>query len=156
MIAASDVDAAVVQRLLQDPALAALMPDGVFFNTAPLHATRFVVLERFGPTPTYMFGGPAWAIFRYQIKAVALNSTGSDVNAAEARIYALLQDAFDLAIPGAAVMRLELFQGIRYMDPDPENPAIRWQHRGGLYDLQATPLVDTSRQGRELLGQGRG
>ena len=100
MVNSSDVDAAVVQRLVTDPTLAALMPDGVWLNVARKDATRFVVLELLTHTDTYGFNFEAWELFGYQVKAVSLNSTGSDVNAAAARIRELLTDAVDMPIPG--------------------------------------------------------
>ena len=137
------VDAAVVMVLVNDPTLAGLMPDGVYFNVAPLNAARFVSLERVGHTDTYGFNFEAWELFRYQIKAVALNSNGSDVDAAADRIHTLLQDNFALAIDTYAVMRFDRMTAIRYLDPDPLNASIRWQHRGGIYELQVTGLDDT-------------
>ena len=152
MVNSSDVDAAVVQRLVTDPTLAGLMPDGVFFNVAPLHATRFVVLELLTHTDTYGFNFEAWELFGYQVKAVALNSNGSDVNAAAARIRELLTDAVDMAIPGYQVMQSKRTTNIRYLDVDAENPSIRWQHRGGLYEVQVTTLTSTAREARALVG----
>ena len=142
------VDAAVVKVLVTDPTLAGLLPDGVYFNVAPLNAARFVTLERVGHADTYGFNFEAWELFRYQIKAVALNSTGSEVDAAADRIHTLLQDNFVLAIDTYQVMRLDRMTAIRYLDVDAQNPSIRWQHRGGIYELQVTGLDDlTSARG---------
>ncbi len=152
MVNSSDVDAAVVQRLVTDPTLAALMPDGVYFNVARKDATRFVVLELLTHTDTYGFNFEAWELFGYQVKAVSLNSTGSDVNAAAARIRELLTDAVDMPIPGYRVMQSKRTTAIRYLDVDAENPSIRWQHRGGLYDVQVTTVTSTAREARALVG----
>lgn len=152
MVNSSDVDAAVVQRLVTDPTLAALMPDGVYFNVARKDATRFVVLELLTHTDTYGFNFEAWELFGYQVKAVSLNSTGSDVNAAAARIRELLTDAVDMPIPGYRVMQSKRTTAIRYLDVDAENPSIRWQHRGGLYDVQVTTFTSTAREARALVG----
>lgn len=114
------VDDAVVQRLVNDATLQALMPDGVYFNVARKDATRFVVLEVSSHTDAYGFNFEAWQVFRYLIKAVALNSNGSDVAAAADRINVLLQDAMDLPIAGYQVMRSQRTQYVRYLDVDPE------------------------------------
>ncbi len=128
------------------------MPDGVYFNVARKDATRFVVLEVAGHADTYGFNFEAWQVFRYLIKAVALNSNGSDVAAAADRINVLLQDAVDLPIAGYQVMQSKRTTAIRYLDVDAENPSIRWQHRGGLYDVQVTTFTSTAREARALVG----
>ena len=150
----SAVDAALIQRLVSDPQLVALMPDGVYFNVAPLDAARFVSVELVSHADTYGFDFVAWEVFRYRVKAVALNSNGTDVTTAADRIHALLQDAIDLAIPGYAVMRAKRFDYVRTLTVDPDNTGIRYQHRGGDYDIQVTPLTDRIRAGGALLGQG--
>ena len=147
------VDDAVVQRLVNDATLQGLMPDGVYFNVARKDATRFVVLEVSGHADTYGFNFEAWQVFRYLIKAVALNSNGSDVAAAADRINVLLQDAMDLPIAGYQVMRSQRTQYVRYLDVDPENPSIRWQYRGGFYEVQVTNTsTRTAREARALVG----
>jgi hypothetical protein len=85
-----------------------------------------------------MFGSRAFEQAIYLVKAVALASTGADVRSAAARIDALLDGPNSLAINGYSVARLQRVQRVRYTEVDNDNDA-RWQHRGGHYELWASP-----------------
>lgn len=128
-----DIDAALSQRLLSDPALAALMPDGVYYDVAKHGAQRFVILSLISGEDVPMFRARAYEDGLYLVKAVALSTTGADVKAAAARIDVLL-DGQDLTIAGYAVMRLARVDRVRYVEVDEDTDA-RWQHRGGHYAL---------------------
>jgi hypothetical protein len=143
------IDAAVVAVLINDPTLAGLMPDGVYFGTATAQgAQRFVRVDVMGSGDEYQFQSPAWEWIRYQIKAVALNTSGLAVAQAAKRIYDLLQDV-PLTISGYAWMRTQRAANlIHYNEPDAANTSVRWQHRGAHYIVQAAALDVPGRAGR--------
>jgi hypothetical protein len=143
------IDAALVSALINDATLAALMPDGVYFGTATAQgAQRFVRVDVFGSGDEYQFGSPAWEWTRYQIKAVALNTSGLAVAQAAKRIYDVLQDV-PLAISGYVWMRTQRVGNlIHYNEPDAANTSVRWQHRGAHYIVQAAALDNPGRAGR--------
>jgi len=140
MADSSEVDAALVNKLLSDAQLTALMPDGVYFGDANPGATKFVTIEQSEHTDEYEFQDEAWEIFSYQVKAVALSTSGGDVKAAAARIQQLLQDG-SLTPTGYALMRMQRTRRIRYSEPDAVNVDLRWQHRGGLYEVRVIPTA---------------
>ena len=135
----SAIDTALVTALAADAALHTLMPDGVHFDQAPAGATRFVIVSLIDATDEGMFGGRAFEEAVYLVKAVALSTTAGNVRAAAARIDALLEDGA-LTIPGFVLMRLQRDGRVRTTEVDEQNPDIRWEHRGGRYQLQAQPL----------------
>jgi hypothetical protein len=143
------LDAAVVAALITDATLAGLMPDGVYFGTAtPQGAQRFVRVDVMGSGDEYQFGSPAWEWTRYQIKAVALNTSGLPVAQAAKRIYDLLQDV-PLVISGYAWMRTQRVGNlIHYNEPDAANTSVRWNHRGAHYIVQAAALDSPGGAGR--------
>lgn len=133
----SDVDAALSAKLLADGALAALMPDGIWFDIATHGATRFVIVSQLAHEDAYMFEGVAWERFLYLVKAVAKSSTGADVKAAAARIHTLLQDG-TLTVTGYELMVMQRTERVRYTEVD-EDTDERWQHRGGQYEVLVSP-----------------
>ncbi len=62
------------------------------------------------------------------------------MKAAAARIHALLTDT-PLAIAGYSHMLTRREERIRYTQPDPDEPELHWQHRGGRYVVFASPLA---------------
>src|SRR5262249_27783673 len=90
----SDIDGALVSKLLNDTTLAGLMPDGVYYGLATTTPTgkppqRFVLVSQivcddvgqFGPAQ----GRCAYQDLRYLVKAVELSSVGNNIKAAAAR-----------------------------------------------------------------------
>ena len=134
----SDVDAAVVGRLLADATLMGLMPDGVYWDVARQGATRFVIVSQVFHLDVPMQAQTAYEQITYLVKAVELATSGANIQAAAARINALLHDA-TFTITGYGLMNSQRVERVRYVDPDPEDPDVRWQHRGGRYELTVSP-----------------
>jgi Protein of unknown function (DUF3168) len=134
----SEVDAAIVTRLLTDPTLAALMPDGVYWDVPPINKRRFVVVSQSTHEDWYQFGGSAYERITYLIKAVEDQSAGANVKAAAARIHVLLQDV-TFTIPGYTLMKCQRAERIRVTEADEQNSELRWQQRGGFYEVWVSP-----------------
>jgi hypothetical protein len=134
----SEIDAALSNKLLTDPTLAGLMPDGVWFDVGKKGATKFVVVSLLSALDEHMFQGRAYEGPLYLVKAVALSTTGADVKAAAARIDALL-DGGTLTITGYGLLAMQREERVRYTEVDQENDA-RWQHRGGHYSVMAAAV----------------
>jgi len=132
-----DIETALIAVLQADATLRALVPDGVFYDIAPPHAKRFVVVSLEDPTDIDVFGGRAVEDNGYLVKASGLSTvmSGADLAAAAYRIDQLLSDQ-PLTVNGYAV-------GTVYRDPD--RPRVRadepttadasvvWHHGGGGY-----------------------
>ncbi len=138
MADSSEVDAALSAKLLADATLMALMPDGVYFDVAAKSATRFVLISMVTEEDAYVFDGPLWENFTYLVKAVAQSTTGADVKTAAARINTLLNGG-TLAPTGYGLMRMQREERIRYTEVDDQDNDIRWQHRGGRYNVLVQP-----------------
>jgi hypothetical protein len=139
---AAAIDAALVARLT-DPALAALMPGGPFFDVGAKGHTAMVIVSLTDDATREQFGGAASERSVYLVKAVALDTSGSNVSAAAARIHALLQwdtGPAPLVIAGFDLMALRRVERVRYTEVDPTNADQRWQHQGGLYEVIVAPL----------------
>ena len=134
---ASEVDAALSSKLVNDAALTATMPDGVYFDIAPHGKTKFVIVSLLDHNDAYMYQGSAYERSLYLVKAVALSSTGADVKAAAARIHTLLQDGA-LSPVGYSTMVVQRLERVRYTEVDEDTDA-RWQHRGGQYEILVSP-----------------
>lgn len=132
------VDTAVIAALAGDPTLSALLPDGVFVDVSKAAATRFVLVSHVSHEDTDAFQGTAFERFVYLIKAVALSTTGADVAGASFRIHELLH-RMPLTIAGYAHMTTIRTERIRYTEVDSIDSDIRWQHRGGHYEVFASP-----------------
>lgn len=135
----SAIDDALIAKLQNDPALAALTPDGVYWDLAPHGAKAFVVISLVRQGSESVFGARAIEDAIYAVKAVVLNSA-QDIRAAAARIDALLDDG-TLTVAGATLMsvhRAEDDGRIRFTEPDDFDKAIRWQHRGARYRVQVS------------------
>lgn len=131
----SAVDDALVAKLLADSTLMAITTDGVYFDAAPQGKTKFVIVSHMSETDEPMFGGTAYEDFTYLVKAVTANTTGADVLSAAARIHTILQDS-TLAPTGYTLMKMHRVERIRYTEIEDASDR-RWQHRGGLYKIQA-------------------
>ncbi len=130
-----NIDAAIVGKLLADPALSALMPDGVFWGEAAQGATRFVIVSLAHDSITPIYEGHGIGDSLYLVKAVALATTGADTKAAEDRIGQLLEDQ-ELTAAGYTWMATFGEQRIRDTEVDQIDPTIRWQHSGAYYRVQ--------------------
>lgn len=137
MADSSEIDAALVGRLLADAPLAALLPDGVFIDLANAGAQRFVIVSLVSEADAPTFDQPrAFEDAVYMVKAVALSSTGANIRDAAKRIDDLL-DGGPLTIPGYQLMTLHRESRFRAVEADEGDKTIRWEHRGGNYRLMA-------------------
>jgi hypothetical protein len=134
----SEVDAAIVGRLMGDAQLTALMPDGVYFGVGPNNKTRFVIISLVVHEDVYQFGGSAYERFTYFVQAVENSTSGANVKAAAYRIHTLLQDA-TFSVTGYGLMKCQRSEYIRFPEVDDINAEIRWQHRGGNYEIWVSP-----------------
>jgi hypothetical protein len=132
----SDIDAALVAKLGSDLTLLSLMPNGVHIDYAPQGSTRYVIVSLVGAEDTETFEGRAIEDKVYLVKAVGHTREGlplPDMKGAAARIDALLERG-TLTVAGYELMTIVREQPIRPpIEVDATDPAIRWQHRGGLY-----------------------
>lgn len=126
--------------LRTDPELAALMPDGVFYEQAPPGSRAFVLVSLIDSVdvPAYAGSGTrrAYEDILYLIKATELSTSGAKVTDAAARIDTLLEDA-TYAIAGFVLMASFRVNRIRAIEVDDLDPDLRWQHSGGNYRVQA-------------------
>lgn len=139
----SDIDNALVAKLGADAPLLALMPNGVYFDEGPAGATRFVVVSLIDEHDEAQFGSRAIEDALYLVKAVALSKPSTPLPAnvmkdAAARIDALLEDG-TLTVPGYGLMTMHRDSRIRSTEVDQVDSSIRWQHRGGRYQVMVAP-----------------
>ena len=142
----SAVDNALVDKLRDDAALMALLPDGVYFGRADEGLTKFVVVTIATADDEHMFLGRAFEDINYLVKAVVLNDTDGVARAAAARIDELLDPQppaprATLNVEGYRLMTMRRIDRVRYPDPDPNDPSIVWQHRGGHYQVVVYPVT---------------
>jgi hypothetical protein len=138
----SDVDAAIIAVLRNDPELRALMPGGVYFDVAPPGRTQYVVVSMEFHEDTYTFDG-SFETTLYLVKAVErITAAGGDGNTkrAAARIQELLQDQ-PLTITGYVHSSTSRTGRARDTEPDEVDHDARWQHRGGRYQVFVTPVA---------------
>jgi len=142
MADASLVDAALLEVLANDPTLAALCPDGAFWDLAPAGARAFVVASLMDAADVPALDSQTlYERAVYVVKAVVLASGGTVTRDAAARIHALLEHAtLDLTAAGYGDMVLHRIERLRYTELDPVEKSARWQHRGGQYELVSYPL----------------
>lgn len=130
----SEIDAALSAKLLADPTLMGICSDGVYFDEASQGLTKFVIISLVLALDTPMFGARAFEDATYLVKAVTLNNSGADVKTAAARIDALL-DNQPLSVSGYSHMVTRRVERIRLTEVDDMDNSIRWQHRGGRYEI---------------------
>jgi hypothetical protein len=138
------IDQALIDRLLNDATLRALLPDGVFWEEAGAsmltggHPTQFVIVSLIEAVDEARFGGRAYEDVLYLVKAVELSTAAAhNSKAAAARIDVLLEDAV-LTAAGYTWMTGHREARIRFLEVDDTDAAIRWHHRGGHYRVQAS------------------
>jgi hypothetical protein len=140
---AAAIDVALVQRLT-DSVLQALMPGGPFFDVGAKGQTAMIIVSLSTDSADEMFHGQAALRPVYLVKAVELQTSGSRVGDAAARIHALLQWDDEAAPPpltiaGFDLLALRRIERVRYTEIDTANPDQRWQHHGGLYEVIVAP-----------------
>lgn len=145
-----DIDAALVAKLMADTGpggLMTIMNQGVFFDVAGTYldaagavkrATKFVLVKLMSHAVEARFGGRAVEDPVYLVKAVEQSTGTANTKAAAMRIDALL-DGGTLTVNGYTLMKMALEEYVRYAEEDPDDPDIRWQHRGGQYSITVSP-----------------
>lgn len=132
----SDIDTAIVTKLQNDATLAALMPGGAHIDEAPAGTKpQFVIVSLVDEHDEPMFGARAFEDAVYLVKAVELSTVAvKNIKAAAARIDALLENG-TLTIAGYGLMTLRRESRVRMTEVDDVDASIRWQHRGGRYQV---------------------
>lgn len=134
-----DIDAALLMKLGSDAQLLALMPNGVYYGEAPPGLKQFVIVSLVLATDVPGFGARAIEDALYLVKAVELGSMEpSNVRAAAARIDELLERQ-PLTIANYGHMVTMRTERVRYPESDDRDRLIRWEHRGGRYQVMAAP-----------------
>lgn len=136
MADSSDIDAALVTKLLGDSALTSLMPDGVFIDVAKPGAKRFVIISVLDAADEPILGARGFEAITYLVKAVALSTSGGNVKGAAARIDELLEQG-TMTVTGYTVTCLRRTERIRIREVS-ENSDVYWDHRGGHYEVMAS------------------
>lgn len=135
----SKVDEALFNRLNGDSTLTAAMTGGVHFDVGPKSGTAYVIVSQLAHEDEYMAEGSAWEHFVYLVKAVVQSASGATASTAAQRIHTLLQGQ-SLSITGYTLMqRMDRLERVKYTEVDEVNADIRWQHRGGHYEVFVSP-----------------
>ena len=139
MIDATEVERALIGKLAGDGTLAGLLPDGVFYDLAPIGSTRFCIVSLSTSRGLdELADGETFRALIYVIKAVALGSGSDTVAAADKRIAELVdRQPLDVSAAGAELMVARWVDRIRYTEI--ANNDV-WQHRGGRYEITVTPI----------------
>ena len=139
MINATEVEKALIGKLAADAALTASLPDGIYYDLAPIGSTRFAIVSLSASRGLYELNdGETFRALIYVVKAVVLGTASSVVAAADQRIQELIdRQPLDLpAAAGATLMVARWVDRIRYTET--ANNDI-WQHRGARYEITVTP-----------------
>lgn len=137
MSESSAIDQALVARLNADATLRALVPDGVWFDAAPVNAQRFVIVSLVIARDVAQFHRRAIEDVIYLVKAVIRNASAE---AAADRIDTLLENA-PLAVAGYSLLMVHRAERVRYSNPDTTDKTVNWFHRGGRYRVVVTPTT---------------
>ena len=135
------IDAAILAVLQNDAQLRTYCPDGVFWGVAPANTTRFVVVSQFDHVDHP--GLDDWDLYEtvtYLVKSVLAGTSGPSKDAA-ARIHTLLHHTPIVLSPTYELMQIRRTRRIRDTEVDPVDKSARWQHRGGLYEVTASPVI---------------
>lgn len=133
----SEIDAALSAKLLADATLMSYATDGVYFDEAAALKTKFVIVSLVIEFDEQEFGARSFEDGTYLVKYVEFGMNGLNAKAAAARIDALL-DGKTLTINGYTLMNMQRIERVRYTEVDQIDPSLRWQHRGGRYQLRAS------------------
>lgn len=133
----ADVIVSVMAALNDDATLIGLVPDGAFLNVSPGGVTKAVIVSLVTHEDAYAMRQRGHEKFLVLVKAVERSTSVDGVNAAAARIDALLQ-AVELTITGYSHMVTLREEHISYAEVD-EDKDEHWQHAGGRYAIWAAP-----------------
>jgi hypothetical protein len=137
MADSSDIDAALVAKLLADATLMAIATDGVYFDVAKQGAKQFVIVSLLDEADEPMFNGRAFEVATYLVKFVALSTTGANVKSAAARIDALLEGG-TMTVAGYSIANIQRTTRVRLREPNEQDASLYWDHRGGHYEVMAS------------------
>ena len=139
MIDATEVERALIGKLAADAALAASLPDGVFYDLAPIGSTKFAIVSLSTSRGLYELNdAETLRTLVYVVKAVVLGTSSTNVAAADKRMQELI-DRQPLNLPpeaGATLMVARWVDRIRYTETANNDT---WQHRGARYEITVTP-----------------
>lgn len=134
----SAIDQAIVDLLNADTGVGGvktLMPGGAFMDEAAAGLTQFVIVSLVDEHDEPMLGGRAFEDALYLVKAVELSTVAvKNIKAAAARIDALLEQG-PLTISGYSLSAMRRESRVRMTEVDDVDASIRWQHRGGRYQV---------------------
>ena len=134
----ADVRRALLDVLDGDATLIGLVPEGAFLNVSPAGITKAVIVSQIIAEDHYAMRSTAYQRFLFLVKAVERSTSPDGVDAAAARIQALLH-AQALTITGYKHMVTLREEPISYTEVDDDDADERWQHAGGRYEIFATP-----------------
>lgn len=137
MADSSEVEAALLAKLNGDATLMALATDGAHFDEAPSGKTKFVIVSLVDENDVSQFGGRAYEDALYSVMYRERSTSGMNAKAAAARIDALL-DNQPLTVNGYTLMMMRREKRLRLTEVDEIDPALRWQHRGGQYQVMVS------------------
>lgn len=126
------IDQALMALLGSDATLLGYMPNGVYWDEAPQNMTRFVIVSLEDSSDAQTFGGRSYEDAVYVVVARGRSDLSPNMQAAAARIDALL-DGATLAAAGYTSMLLQREGRVRQTEVDEVDASIRWHHRGGRY-----------------------
>jgi len=139
VIDATEVERALIGKLAADAALAASLPDGVFYDLAPIGSTKFAIVSLSTSRGLYELNdAETLRTLVYVVKAVVLGTSSTNVAAADKRMQELI-DRQPLNLPpeaGATLMVARWVDRIRYTETANNDT---WQHRGARYEITVTP-----------------
>jgi hypothetical protein len=135
MPTSSNLDDAIVAKLLADAPLMALAANTVAWDIAPQGATSFVIVSLLGSADTLMFGVRAFEESTYLVKFVEKNTSAINAKSAAARIDAVLEWA-TLTPAGYGPVTMQRTERVRYTEVDEAN--ARWQHWGAMFGLMGS------------------
>jgi hypothetical protein len=133
----SNIANAMIALLGADATLLGYCPNGVYYDEAPPESTQFVIVSMIEAVDEPQFQGTAFEDGTYLVKAVMLSTANGDIKSAAARINALL-DQQPLTATGYSVSIMRRVKPLRETEVDEEDETIRWQHRGGWYQVVAS------------------
>jgi len=142
MADSSQITRGLVEYLRGDPALRALMPDGVYLDRSPAGTSKFVIVSLVVGHDVPMFRERAFEEPLYLIKAVELSTAAAlNVDAAAARIDTLLDHQL-IPMIGYSCKAIIRSEYVQYTEDDDRDPSISWRHAGGRYQVSAAALTD--------------
>lgn len=149
----SAITSALINKLLDDAALRALAPDGVFRDVAGASMVtpaaspkRFVIVSLVIGVNTLDFKRRGHQNLLYLVEVRMLSMVGGDANAAAARIDTLLDPQpplppATLDIPGYRLMSCYQEEPTEQTEFDEGDTSLIWNRVGGRYRIWAAPIA---------------